>query len=152
MSSATMKTATAELLQRLYKNLKMGSDSIVSLLPKIKEEDAAFKGDLTLQLDGYEKYANQINDLLREDGESAEQDTLWNKMTAKVGTTMSTLMDASVSHLADMVIQGSTMNMNETIKLMREFENTSASERSLSLSRDIVGFEEQNIERMKAYL
>jgi hypothetical protein len=51
-----------------------------------------------------------------------------------------------------MVIQGSTMGMNDTIKLMREFENTGASEVSLSLARDIVGFEEQNIERMKAYL
>ena len=152
MSSATTKTATAELLQRLYKNLKMGSDSIVALLPKVKEEDAAFKSDLTLQLDGYEKYANRINALLREDGEPAEQDTLWNKMTAKVGTTMSTLMDTSLSHLADMVIQGSTMGMNDAIKLMREFENTNASEGSLSLCRDIVGFEEQNIERMKAYL
>ncbi|MBR2621599.1 MAG: hypothetical protein IKC97_04415 [Clostridia bacterium] len=152
MSTATMKTATTELLQRLYKNLKMGSDSIVSLLPKVKEEDAAFKSDLTMQLDGYEKYAHRVNDLLRQDGEPSEQDNLWNKMTAKVGTTMSTLMDTTLSHLADMVIQGSTMNMNDTIKLMREFENSSATESALSLSRDIIGFEEQNIERMKAYL
>jgi hypothetical protein len=73
-------------------------------------------------------------------------------MTAKVSTAMETLMDSSISHLADMVIQGSTMNMNETIKLLREYENSDTSEASLSLVRDIIGFEEQNIERMKAYL
>lgn len=152
MPSVTMKTATAELLQRLYKNLKTGSDSIVSLLPKVNEEDSAFKSDLTLQLDGYEKHANQINSLLCQNGETPEQDKLWNKMSAKVSTTMETLMDSSVGHLADMVIRGSTMNMNETIKLLREYENSDASESSLSLARDVVGFEEQNIERMKAYL
>jgi hypothetical protein len=73
-------------------------------------------------------------------------------MTAKVGVAMSTLTDASTSHLADMVIQGSTMDMNESIKLLREFENTDASEGSLALVRDIIAFEEKNIEQLKGYL
>jgi hypothetical protein len=147
-----LKSATVELLERLHKNIRMGADSIVALLPKLDKEVPALKSDLSVQLDGYEKFTNRINTLLREGGEKTEGDSVWNKMTAKVGVAMSTLTDASTSHLADMVIQGSTMDMNESIKLLREFENTDASEASLALVRDIIAFEEKNIEQLKGYL
>ncbi len=152
MSSATTKSATLDLLERLYKNIKMGSDSIISLLPKIGGEDTKFKSDLTVQLEGYETFAKRINTLLGEANESPCEESMMTKMSAKLGTTMSTLMDFSVSHIADMMIQGSTMGVTDTIKLLREFENTNASEGALALARDIVKFEEKNIERIKAYL
>ena len=152
MATAKMKSATAEMLEKLYKNVKMGADTVVSLLPKIDAEDAKFKSDLTMQMSGYESFATRINALLREDGEESQEDSMMTKMSAKIGTTMNTLMDSSVSHIADMIIQGSTMGITDTIKIMREYENTTASEASLSLARDIVKFEEDNIERMKAYL
>ena len=152
MANATMKTSTAHLLERLFKNVKMGSDSIMSLLPKIDAENDKFKSDLTLQLNGYERFASRINTMLCEAGEEAKEDSIINKMSAKVGTTMNTLMDSSVSHIADMMIQGSTMGITDTTKLLREFENTSASEGALSLARDIIQFEDENSERMKAYL
>lgn len=152
MSTAILKSSTVELLEHLYKNIRMGADSVMALLPKLDREATGLKSDLSVQLDGYEKFTNRINTLLREGGEKSESDTLWNKMSAKVGVAMSTLTDASTSHLADMVIQGSTANMNESIKLLREFENTDASEASLALVRDIIGFEEQNVEQLKRYL
>ena len=152
MSTAILKSSTVELLEHLYKNIRMGADSVMPLLPKLDREATGLKSDLSVQLDGYEKFTNRINTLLREGGEKSESDTLWNKMSAKVGVAMSTLTNASTSHLADMVIQGSTANMNESIKLLREFENTDASEASLALVRDIIGFEEQNVEQLKRYL
>ena len=152
MATAKTKSSTLELLERMFKNVKMGSDSIISLLAKVQNEDVKFKSDLTLQLNGYESLVNRINGLLREAGEEALEDGLMTKMTAKVGAAMGTIMDSSVSHMADMLIQGSTTNQNDTIKLIREFENTTASEGSLALAREIVKLEEENITRMKAYL
>lgn len=152
MATAKTMSATAEMLEKLYKNVKMGADSITALLPKIESEDAKFKSDLTMQLSGYEELATRINTILREAGEQPREDSLMTKMSAKMGTAMNTLMDDSVSHIADMIIQGSTMGITDTIKVLREYENTSASEKSLALARDIIKFEEQNVERMKAYL
>lgn len=43
------KTREAEMLEELYKNVKMGSDSIIKLLGKVS--DGKFKTDLTDQLD-----------------------------------------------------------------------------------------------------
>ena len=47
-----LKTKEAEMLEQLYKNVKMGSDSIVKLLNKVS--DGRFKTDLTDQLNGYD--------------------------------------------------------------------------------------------------
>ena len=152
MPSAMLKNATVELLERLHKNLSMGADSILALLPKIGQESTDFKSDLSVLLDSYERFTKRINALLQESGEKTASDSLWNRMTAKVGVAMATLSNTSPSHLAGMVIEGSTMNRNESIKLLREFENTAASEAALALVRDIIGFEERNIEHLKGYL
>ena len=152
MSSATLKSATAELLERLHKTVRMGADSTMALLPKPDKEATGLKSELTVCLDGYEKFTHRIEALLREGGEQALNDSLWNKMTAKVGVAMSTLTDTSPSHLASMVIEGATMSMKDSIKLLREFENTDASEASLALVRDVIAFEEKNIEQFKRYL
>lgn len=150
MATAKTQSSTEALLSRLFKNVKMGADSIIELLPKV--DDVKFKSDLTLQLNGYEGFAAKINDQLKELNGKAEEESFMTKMSAKVGSVMNTLMDSSVSHIADMMIQGSTMGITDTIKLLREFENTTASEASLSLTRAIIKFEEENIERLKPYL
>jgi hypothetical protein len=51
ISMEQVKTREAEALEQLYKNVKMGSDSIIKLLSKVS--DGKFKTDLTDQLDGY---------------------------------------------------------------------------------------------------
>ena len=52
----TKETITEEaFLDAIYKNAKMGADSIINLLPKV--EDDAMRSVMTAQLDGYERYA-----------------------------------------------------------------------------------------------
>lgn len=150
MASTKLKSSTAELLGKLYKNAQMGREALLGLLPKVN--DVSFKSDLTLQLNGYEQLTEKINHLLQLAHEPSENDSLMQKVGAKVGCAMNTLLDSSVNHIADMVLQGSTMGMSDTIKLIREYENTNASEASLALAREMVSFEEQNIERLKVYL
>lgn len=149
-SATATKTPTADLLTRLFKNTRMGSESLLALMPKI--EDVKLKSDLTLQLNGYEEFAKKINHLLSEHGEKSEEESLMTKMSAKIGITMNTMMDASSSHLADMVIQGSTMGVTDTLKLVHEFTDSGADPKALSLAQEIVRFEENNIERLKSYL
>ena len=83
MSSATLKSATAELLERLHKTVRMGADSTMALLPKPDKEATGLKSELTVCLDGYEKFTHRIEALLREGGEQALNDSLWNKMTGE---------------------------------------------------------------------
>lgn len=152
MASAKIKSATAELLEHLYQNVKMGADSIRALLPRVESEDAKFKSDLTMQLGIYEDFAQRINTLLGEEDCEALSDRLMTKMSASLGAAMGTLLDQSVSHMADLVIRGATMGITDTTRTLREYEDTPASECALDLARDMIRAEQESIERMKAYL
>jgi len=65
---------------------------------------------------------------------------------------MNTMMDSSDSHLAQLIAEGSTMGITDSIKLLRDYENTDVSEEALSLVRDIIKFEENNLEKAKSYI
>ena len=128
----------------------MGSDSIIKLLGKVS--DGKFKTDLTDQLDGYEGFAAKAKDRLKSLGCEAKEENVMTKMWSSIGMAMSTLTDSSDSHIAQMVAEGSTMGITDGIKLLRDYENTNVSEGALKLVRDVIGFEERNLERAKSYI
>lgn len=145
-----IKTKEAEMLDQLYKNVKMGSDSIVKLMNKVS--DGQFKTDLTDQLNGYEGFAAKAKARLKEMGDEAKEENPMTKLWANIGMTMSTLTDSTDSHLAQMVAEGSTMGITDGIKLLRDYENTDVSEYALKLVREVIEFEERNLERAKKYI
>lgn len=141
---------TDALLKGVYQNAKMGSEALLSLLPKVADSD--LRRDLTAQLDGYEGYAKRAEEYLCEQGSEAQGASLWQKVTTKVGIGVNTLMDSDTSHIAEMVIEGSNMNITDSVKLLREYENCHVSEKALRLCRDMIDFEQSNVERMQEYL
>lgn len=145
-----LKTKEAELLEQVYKNVKMGADSIVKLMEKVS--DSKFKSDLTDQLNGYESLAAKAKSRLAEFGVEAKEENPVTRFWASIGMTMNTLIDASDSHIAQMVAEGSNMGITDSIKLLRDYENTNVSEFALNLVRDVIKFEENNLERAKRYI
>ena len=128
----------------------MGSDSIVKLLPKVS--DGKFKTDLTDQLNGYESFAAKAKSRLKDMGAEAKEENPMVKLWSSIGMTMSTLTDSTDSHLAQMIAEGSNMGVTDGIKLLRDYENTNVSESALKLVRDVIAFEEKNVERAKSYI
>ena len=128
----------------------MGSDSILKLLGKVS--DGRFKTDLTDQINGYESFAAKAKARLKEMGEEAKEENVMVKLWSSVGMAMSTLTDSSDSHIAQLVAEGSNMGVTDGIKLLREYENTKVSEGALKLVRDVIEFEERNLERAKSYI
>ena len=50
------ETISEELFfDEIYKNAKRGADAIINLLPRVNDD--ALRSVMTMQLDGYEKYA-----------------------------------------------------------------------------------------------
>ena len=143
-------TKEAELLEQLYKNVKMGSDSIIKLLGKVS--DGKFKTDLTDQLNGYESLAAKAKSRLKEMGAEAKEENPMIKLWSSIGMAVSTMTDSSDSHIAQMVAEGSNMGVTDSIKLLREYENTNVSEGALKLVREVIDFEEKNLERAKSYI
>lgn len=150
MSEQNTNKTTKDFLDSLYKNVKMGADSIIDLLPKVS--DTSMREELTAELEHYEKFAKDIRQLLFDMGEEPKEESFMTKAMTKMGISFNTMMDSTVSHIADIMIQGATMGVTDTTKLVREHENTACSEAALSLARETIRYEEESIERLKKFL
>lgn len=140
----------AEFLQDIYSNVKMGSDSIINLLPKIKDDD--MKMFMTNQLDQYEKYAQDVKNKLVAQGVEPREVNPVSKLSAKIGMEMKSLQDNTTSHMAEMMVQGSTMDVTDLLQKVSVYEKCPECKNSVSLAKEIVAFEERNIEKMKEFL
>lgn len=150
MSEQNAARATKSFLDELYKNIKMGADSIIDLMPKVS--DRRLREEMTSELEHYEGFAGKIRSLLFDIDEEPREESFMSRLGVKMGVAMNTMMDDTASHIADMMIQGATMGITSTTKLIRESENTPCSEQALALARRIVEYEEESIERLKEFL
>ena len=144
------KNKNAELLNDLYSNVKMGSDSIINLLPKVKDDK--MKSMMTDQLNQYEKYAQDLKDRLNCAGVEAKEPSAISKISAKIGMEMKSMQDSTTSHMAQMMVQGSTMDVTDLLQKVSVYENLPECRESVKLAKEIVDFEEHNIEKMKEFL
>ena len=144
------KSATETWLGEIYKEVRMGSDSLTDILSKVKDKD--LRTELTRQIEEYGKFAKFASEMLCACGEKPKEESMMARMSAKIGMAMNTMTDATTSHLAQMVIEGNTMGITELTRLVREHENKNCSEKTLSLARDVIRFLEDAVERTKTYL
>lgn len=148
-SQNNAEIATKKLLDAVYKNVKMGSDSIIDLMPKVSDQN--MRDELTHQLEKYGAFAKEIKDALLSIGEEAKEEGFFAKLGTKMGVTMNTMVDATSSHIAEMMIQGATMGVTDATKALREYENA-CSEDAMALAKRVIKFEEDSIEKLKAFL
>ena len=149
---STEKTVSKDMkfLQNIYSNVKMGSESIINLLPKVKDD--SMKAYMTSQLDQYEKYASQIKKKLDDAGVPPKEESAMAKLAAKMGMSMNTMMDSTTSHIAEMMVQGSTMDVTDLLQKVSAYSRYAETNDSIKLAKEIVAFEERNIEKMKEFL
>ena len=152
MSSVKEKCNEDEIafFGEIYKNAKMGADAIINLLPHVKDD--AVRSLMTQQLDGYEKYAARAERALDARGVHAKEEGLFTRVSARIGMAFHTMMDPSAGHIAEMMVQGSNMGITETTKLLNTYEPLGTAAEAVRLAREIVAFEEHNLEMMKRFL
>ncbi len=151
-TEAKEKTYSVTLAEEVYKNLRMSIDSMLTVMPKVK--DAEFKSKLTGYIDRAEKLSSDAAAYLHENGGELKEENLLTRTGAKLGIQMNTLADPSLSHIAEMMIQGMTMGVTDITGYIHDAEEAGvrASDRALTLARAVVEFEENANEEFKKYL
>ena len=144
------KNETAEILCQMYKNVKTGSDSIVNLMPKVKDE--TLRTEMTRELSRLEGFSSEIGKMLRAEGKRPREEGIVSKLSMKMGMNMNTMMDSTGGHIAEMMMEGYNAGIADMTREIRERENTKASEASLRLAREIVRFQEDSIGKMQRFL
>ena len=146
----SIKTAEVEFLEKLYKNVKMGADSIAKLLQRTEEGE--LKKTLEEQMKGFQEFVSSVGKEIIRLGETPKDENAFTKFWAGVGMTMNTLMDMSDSHIAEIMIQGMTMGGTDTLKVMSEYRKETGNGEIVKMASGIVDFQEKCIETLKNYL
>ena len=150
MAGTVVVKRTSDLLQEVYRNVKMAEDSIMDLMPHVHDEK--LKSDLTVQLSVYSAFASRATKLLGEENAKPRDTGALAKMGAKWGVLMNTMKDSSNEHLVQMMIEGTNMGVGEMLRWIRESENTGVSEDALRLARDVCAYEEKTVQDLKDML
>jgi len=137
-----------EFLNYIYQNAEMGKNTIRQLINIV--DDTSFKQKLDSQLKEY----NEIFDIAHNKTEEAKKASKgiagFTKLTTYFMININTLINKSPSHVAEMIIQGSTMGIIDVTKKLKEYKD--AHKEIIALAQMLLTFEQQNVEEMKKFL
>ena len=117
----TLMNADVEFLNYVYQNSQMGIDTLEQLLEIT--EDEKLQTCLEKQIEGYRKFHNEARDILNRNGYDEKGLGTFEKIRTYLMVNLQTMADDSTSHIARMLIQGSSMGITEAVKKLHQYEN-----------------------------
>lgn len=142
------KNQDIELLNFIYQNSQMGVTTINQLLDIVEGED--FKNHMKAQLEEYRKINTAAKSMLNKHDCDEKGLNAYEKVRTYLMIDMQTLTDKTPSHIAEMMIIGSTMGV---VKAIRDVHKCSgADENVIALMQKLCDCEEENITQLKKFL
>ena len=143
-----MNEYNVKAITDIYKNAHIALQSISDLLPAVEEED--IKNELKDEYEGYEKLIGEIssfmaqNDIEPKDVNPFKKAMLWSSIKMK------TMFNNSRNQVAEMMINGTVMGINELTAMKNEGVNLD--EGVKSYLDKLLELEENYEQRLKKYL
>lgn len=138
-----------EMLGVIYQNAEMGKDTITHLIEIT--DSVEFRKRLEAQLIEYQGIFDRADQAIQQQKETAEGISPFAKISSYMMINFKTLADKSPSHIAEMMIQGSTMGIVDMTKKIKELESDVSPE-VLKLAEKLLKTEQSNVEEMKKFL
>lgn len=140
---------TEELLCEVYRNVKMGSNSLCDVTPKIT--DKFLLRDVTGQINRYAEFTDECEKIMRAESVTPKKESPMKRLMAKGGIMMNTLVDSSNAHIAEMIIKGTDMGADQLEKIMHTCKKQGCSSEAVSLCENVLNFERSAVGQMKDY-
>lgn len=137
------------MLNDIYKNSQMGRKTLEEITELT--EDPQFLDVLQKHRDWYTGMNDEASLLLRSHGEEPQGTGMWDDVSASLMIKVNTLTDRSPSHLAQMLVQGSSMGIVDIQKEINQ-QGENADPDILKLAKKLVDGEEKNVETLKKFL
>ena len=139
---------SADLLEEVYKATQMGLEATRLVTPKIQDE--GLRKEVRRQESCYQKIVTEAEDLLSSRGKHPEANETMKKAMLWGSVQLNTLMDSSTEHIAEMMINGTTMGIVDMTKKLNDLGNADSEARKLA--KEFIGNEEKHIEELKKHL
>lgn len=142
------KNVNIELADRVYENVRMASYAIDCIIEKIENKKLAelLRKQNKCYLDSVEKierFAKTNNFTLKDINPIL-------KGMSYISIKTKTFMNNDSPKLAEMLIQGTTMGITDTMKAMSEFQSNN--DELLAIANDVVSYEEEFVDSLKTFL
>ena len=137
-----------ELLQYIHKIADMGCEGIISVMNYA--EGSTMDNILRGQLDSYRTLEQNAEKLLLDYGQRPEDTGAIAKTSAKVMSAGKLMADHSISKIAEMTIEGSTMGINKILKHLHDYSGND--QNVVNLANDLLNIQRQNIDQLQNYL
>ena len=143
------KKKTEEALAESYRNAQLALQSISNILPET--QDMAVREELHAQHEEYERFSAKAATLAKDMGLELKEPNPMKKAMMWGSIKMSTMKDNSRSHIAEMMVQGTTMGITALRRTAGELTE-SGDERIHALIKEMIEREEDFEKRWKRYL
>lgn len=143
-----MENKNIKLLDDAYKNVRMGSYAIDCIITKIK--DAKLKKLIEKQNEIYLEFTNELSAFAQKISYELKDINVMLKTSSFLSINLKTLFNKDTSHIAEMLVQGTTMGITTLIREIRE--NPNATLQLIDLSNEIVSYQEKFVESLKKFL
>lgn len=139
---------TQKLLQSVVENARTGLDACEQLIRKTK--DAAVRDQLMTQRERYQSFAQDAERALCAAGGQPHAKNPMGRLGMWMGIQMNTMTDDSASHIAEIVIQGATMGVIETMRDRAALASANAEAQGMAAA--FIKAQEEDIEAFKKFL
>lgn len=143
-----MKKDDIQLLREIQKNTEMGMHALDVVSNKVYDDSMALM--LARESFKYGEIHDRARAQLLAGRQRPDPESKVNRMMLSAAITGNTLFDSSTSHLAELMIRGSSMGLSDLWKAMNH--NAQAGEQTVELAKELMDFEENNIKELKKYL
>lgn len=143
-----MENHNSQLLNAIFKNVTMATHAIDSIRDKIA--DKKLSKLLEKQNKIYEGITAECKSLSSEINNDLEGINVFAKMSSSASINIKTMMNNDADHIADMLIQGTTMGITDIIKSMGDFK--SASKTIKNVATKLQHSEEEFVDSLKTFL
>ena len=143
-----MENDNLQLLNAIYKNVTMATHAIDSIKDKISNKKLLKLVNKQNKL--YEKITADCETLGSHIAEDLTAINPFLKMTSSASINLKTMMNDDTNHIAEMLIQGSTMGITDIIKAVGEFR--SADKTIKNVATELQHMEEEFVDSLKTFL
>ena len=143
-----MKSQELNIYREIQRNTEMAMTAIDTLSDKIYDDQLAMQ--VARQNMKYSELHNMALDQILKAKAQPYRTNHLSDIMLKTGIHYNTMLNTSTGHIAEMMIKGSNSGILEMNKVLNH--NEEAGEKSTALAKQLIDFEEKNIERLKKYL
>ncbi len=137
---------------KLYHSIQRNAGLAMSALDAVTERvyDKELSVEMSREFMAFADIHNRALKELTKEKEEGYRNSQVQEVLKRSGLQMSTMLDSSTSHVADILIQENSKGVTDIWRNMKTYEN--AGKTCMELAEELAGFEEKNMERLKRYL